>query len=85
VGQRVERLLARRLTPAPDAVVVLDAPGEELWRRKGEHTPEILERWRQGYARLPGAHVVSTTPGVQPAAERVLDVLWRTLAARRGW
>lgn len=85
VGQRVERLLATRLTPAPDAVVVLDAPGEELWRRKHEHTPEVLERWRQGYARLPGAHVVPTTPGVQPAAASVVDVVWRTLAARRGW
>lgn len=33
--------------PAPDLVLVLDAPGEVLFARKGEHSPEVLEAQRQ--------------------------------------
>jgi thymidylate kinase len=82
VGGHVERLLAERLTPRPDAVIVLDAPGEVLYARKHEHSPAILERWRQGYRALPGAEIVDTTVGVETAVATVSSVLWATLARR---
>ena len=86
-GSRWERMLAQRLTPRPDAIVVLDAPGTVLFARKGEHDPELLERWRQGYLRLqgPDVHVVDAT---RPAADVVAEatrLVWRELARRRRW
>lgn len=51
-GMRVRRWLLRAGAPKPDLVVVLDASAHTLHARKGEHTPERLERLRQAYARL---------------------------------
>jgi thymidylate kinase len=50
--QRVRRWLLGHALPAPDVVVVLDAPGEVLHARKAEHTPEHLERERHAYREL---------------------------------
>lgn len=50
--QRVRRWLLGHTLPAPDVVVVLDAPGEVLHARKAEHTPEHLERERRAYREL---------------------------------
>jgi thymidylate kinase len=59
---RASRWLLSRACPAPDLVLVLDAPGEVLYARKREHTPRELERQRQLYlrlaAQLPGAVVI---------------------------
>lgn len=44
----------RRRFPAPDLVVVLDAPGHVLFARKGEHDVERLERLRRAYADIAG-------------------------------
>ncbi|WP_448614593.1 hypothetical protein [Modestobacter sp. URMC 112] len=88
VGSAVERFLATRVVPAPDAVVVLDAPGELLYRRKGEHTPERLERWRQGYRdRLVprGATLVDAGGALEDTVARARHVLWEALGRRRGW
>ena len=51
-GARERRVLRwiRRRFPAPDLVVVLDAPGEVLFARKGEHDVERLDRLRRAYA-----------------------------------
>jgi thymidylate kinase len=88
LGGPVERSLARRLIPWPDAVVVLDAPGDVLYARKGEHSPEILERWRRGYLdefRSRGAAVVSTLGGLERAVGETSAVVWEALRRRRGW
>lgn len=84
---RLERLLARRLTPWPDAIVVLDAPAQTLFDRKAEHRIEVLERWRDGYrsAFAPRAHVVSTVGPLEESVAEVSAVIWNALAARRGW
>jgi ABC-type iron transport system FetAB ATPase subunit len=42
--QRLRAALFRRLFPTPDLVLILEAPGSLLFARKGEHTPERLER-----------------------------------------
>ena len=36
--------LFRRIFPRPDLVIILQAPGELLFARKGEHSPERLDR-----------------------------------------
>ena len=43
----LERFLFGRLMPRPDAVIVLDAPGELLFARKKENSPEQLEAQRR--------------------------------------
>ena len=49
--QQVLRWIRRRF-PAPDLVVVLDAPGHVLFARKGEHDAERLDRLRRAYAAI---------------------------------
>ena len=88
LGGVVERFLATRVVPTPDAVVVLDAPGETLFRRKGEHSPERLEQWRQGYRErlVPrGAVLVDASGPVAGTVAQARHVVWEALAARRGW
>jgi thymidylate kinase len=75
-----------RLVPWPDEIVLLDAPGALLFARKGEHTPERLDRWRRAYrSTFPDASVVSTTGDLTASAESVSAIVWRALAGRRGW
>ena len=88
-GAALERLLLRRLTPWPDAIVVLDAPVEVLRARKDEHPPETLERWREGYRRAfggrPEAAFVSTDGPLDASTRSVSEIVWRALVRRRGW
>jgi thymidylate kinase len=83
----LERLLVRTLTPWPDAIVVLDAPAQTLFERKGEHRVEVLERWRRGYRSAFGsrANVVSTVGPLDASVAEVSAVIWEALAARRRW
>lgn len=58
--RRLRDWLLHAGAPRPDLVLVLDAPGAVLYARKGEHSPERLERMRRAYAglRARGQHVV---------------------------
>ena len=87
LAARLERLLVRTLTPWPDAIVVLDAPAQTLFERKGEHAVEVLERWRLGYRSAFGsrANVVSTVGPMDESVAAVSAVIWEALAARRRW
>jgi thymidylate kinase len=49
---RVSRRVQRRACPMPDLVLLLDASGTTMHRRKGEYDPAELEVWRAAYARL---------------------------------
>jgi thymidylate kinase len=62
-GAALERFIARRLIPWPDALIVLDAPAPRLLHRKGEHSLAVLERRRRAYLEVFGtraAAIVST-------------------------
>jgi len=48
----VHGFLLARLYPKPDLVICLDAPGDVLFRRKGEASPGWLEQRRQQYLQL---------------------------------
>jgi thymidylate kinase len=50
--KRVHSWSLERLYPRPDLVIFLDAPGALLHARKGESTPEELERRRQAFLQI---------------------------------
>ncbi len=79
--RRWRRQLLGRTCPAPDLVVVLDAPGEVLFARKGEHDAAALERQRRGYlalrARLPRVLVVDATRDAEHVCRQVTAAIWR--------
>jgi thymidylate kinase len=88
VGGALERILVGRLTPAPDAIVVLDAPADVLFARKPEHPLERLERWRRAYRTTfteRGATFVSTAGEAHEAAMEASEVVWQALCVRCGW
>jgi hypothetical protein len=84
----VERFIATHLMPRPDAVILLDAPGDALFRRKKEHSAEVLDRWRRNYAEVfvpLGATIVPTTGPPEAAVAQASEVVWRALKRRRAW
>jgi thymidylate kinase len=87
LGRALERRLVRRLVPWPDRIVLLEAPGEELFARKGEHSPEILDTWARAYREAFGgrATVIETTQPLAHSVARASAVVWQALGERRGW
>ncbi|MGH7225195.1 MAG: hypothetical protein ACRELF_18390, partial [Gemmataceae bacterium] len=49
---RLTRWLHAHACPSPDLVLVLDAPAEMMYRRKGEQDPVALEKQRQHFLSL---------------------------------
>lgn len=47
--RRLHGVLMRRIHRQPDLVICLDAPGDVVFARKGEFTPEYLEQRRREY------------------------------------
>jgi thymidylate kinase len=74
-----------RAIPTPDLVLVLDAPGEVMFARKGEHSPDLLEEQRQRFlALLPQiakAEVVDVARPEQEVRRDVIGRIWRTYHA----
>jgi len=79
--KRLRRALLARSCPAPDVVIILDAPAELLHARKGEHTVEILDQQRQAYRtlrdRLPHAALVNAAAGADEVRCEVSRWIWR--------
>lgn len=78
--------LLARLCPPPDMVLLLDAPGSVMFRRKGEFDPHHLDNERRHFlqlrSRLHNVHVLDAT---QPAAAVRADataVIWSWYTAR---
>jgi hypothetical protein len=72
-------MLARSL-PAPDLVILLDAPAGVLFQRKGEQSLEALERRRRHYlelsARVPGMVVVDAAQDLTSVRREVTQAVW---------
>ena len=84
----LERFVFGRLMPWPDTVAILDAPGEVLFARKGEHDAQLLERHRRRYRDtfVPrGARLISTVNGVEATVNEVSAMVWAALQDRRRW
>ena len=78
--KRLRRKLFESLCPTPDLVILLDAPGQLLWERKREHTPEWLEQQRRGYLALkehvPQMKVVNATNQADEVRREVTALIW---------
>ena len=77
----VSNALAVWLGVAPDLLLVLDVPGEVMFSRKGEHTAEILEKWRQSYLTLaewlPGSRVLDAAQPQHLVQRLATKTVWR--------
>ena len=85
--QRLSRWLDGHLCPAPDVVIVLDAPGRVMHRRKGEYTAEMLEDWRRHFLalrhRIPRLEVIDATGDRDAVRIEATCRIWRRYQA--GW
>ena len=85
--ERLSRRLDFYLCPAPDLVLILDAPGELMHQRKGEYDAEMLEDWRQHFLglrrRFPDiVEVVDATQDKDAVRIDVTQRIWRRYRAR---
>jgi thymidylate kinase len=84
--KRLYMLVLGHSCPAPDLVLVLDAPGEVMFARKGEDSPEILEKQRQGLLSLrnhvPRLQVVDATRTEAEVRADVLGRVWSEYCGR---
>ena len=84
---RFRRSLLVRACPTPDLSVILDVPGGELFRRKGEHDPESLERQRGRYLDLAGrlrhAAVIDAAADAEAVRRRVIAAIWVAYGAQQ--
>jgi thymidylate kinase len=87
---RLRRWAILHAIPDPALVLVLDAPADVLFARKGEHDPASLDEQRRGFlalaARLPTAEVVDSTRDPDAVRRDATARTWRRLSggARRG-
>lgn len=86
-GQRIRRWLMNHTCPRADLTFLLDAPGEVLYRRKGEHSPAVLERQRQIFLQLetqiPNMQIVDATQSAEEVRSKVLEGIWRFYGSRQ--
>jgi thymidylate kinase len=82
---RITLAAVRLLSADPDVVLVLDAPAEVMYARKGEQGVPVLDRDRGSYLRLaagnPAATVIDATLPPAEVRTQAHQALWRTLAA----
>ena len=68
----------------PDLLLVLDVPGQVMFDRKGEHSPEILEAWRLAYrnlaTKLPGCNVIDAAQPRERVLSESTGLVWRRIA-----
>ena len=72
--------------PAPDLLLILDAPGAVLHARKPEHPADVMEaemvRYRVLSERLPRAELVDATRSPEDVLDDVVARIWRVWARR---
>jgi thymidylate kinase len=84
-AKRLYFWLLARTCPTPDLVLVLDAPGQVMYERKGESTAASLEAERQHFLalrqRIAQLQVVDATRPADAVRVDVVDRIWRRQAA----
>jgi thymidylate kinase len=85
-GQRSRRWIMAHACPAPDLVILLDAPGEVLYQRKGEHSPAVLEQQRQAYHKLralvPQMVILDATQDPEEVQRDAIALIWEAYLTR---
>jgi hypothetical protein len=83
---KARRWLLAHACPAPELVVLLDAPGDVLYERKAEKTAALLERQRRAYrgllSRLPRAVIVDASREAEEVRPEVMAIIWREYVRR---
>jgi GTPase SAR1 family protein len=81
---RTRRWILSHAIPPPELIIVLDAPAEILFARKGEHDVAALEAQRRGYAEIArtfrGAQLVDAGRDADLVRRDVTSRVWRRLA-----
>lgn len=84
---RFRRALLTRSLPAPDLVVVLDAPASVLVARRDEHPIEVAEAQRRRYlelaATLPDGVVLDASADAETVRRTLTALVWDRVVARR--
>ena len=84
--QRASRWVAGHACPRPNLILVLNAPGEVMYRRKRAYTAAQLEDWRQHFLRLrtrfPDLEVIDATLPLDRVRAEVFERIWRQYAER---
>jgi thymidylate kinase len=84
----LRRWLLAHSCPPPDLILLLDAPGELLYSRKGERNPDTLEAQRQQYLRmqskLPQMVVVDAAREAKSVRQEATDLIWQKYSQRTG-
>jgi thymidylate kinase len=82
---RISAPVLKRITRDPDLIVLLDAPAEVMYARKGEHDLQELRRLRAGYLALadrdPRVVVVDATQPREDVTGQVSALLWARLGS----
>jgi thymidylate kinase len=85
---RVTAALVRRLSRDPDLLLVLDAPAEVMYARKGEQGVTVLARDRRSYLDLAAEHPRATVIDATAVPSRVRRqahmALWRAVSDMPG-
>jgi thymidylate kinase len=85
-GQKIRRWLIYGTCPPADATYLLDAPGEVLFKRKGEHSPVILEKQRQTFlslqSKIPNMVIVDATQSADQVRGEILSNIWKMYGTR---
>ena len=83
---KITTALVRRLGAQPDLLLVLDAPAEVMFARKGEQTIEELDRRRHTYREVSTQHPAAVVlDAARPAAEVLAEAqqaVWAALVQR---
>jgi thymidylate kinase len=83
---RLARWIDGHACPGPDLTILLDAPGEVMYRRKGEYDAATLEHWRERFLgvrrRVPDLEVVDTTRPAEAVLRDVTARIWRRYQRR---
>jgi thymidylate kinase len=83
---RLARWIDGHACPGPDVTILLDAPGDVMFQRKGEYDGATLEHWRQRFLgvrrRVPDLEVVDTTRAADAVLRDVTARIWRRYAER---
>ena len=85
---KVTNAVAFTVVGPPDLLLVLDVPGQVMFDRKREHSPEILEGWRLAYrniaAQLPGSYVIDAAQAPERVLGESTGLVWRRIAPAAG-
>lgn len=80
-ADRMRRAILGHALPAPDMVIILDAPAEVLYSRKPEHSIERIETQRRRYLTLASdvdrARIVDASAPLDEVARRITAIAWR--------